>query len=895
MQSTVFSSMDDAEWHEIELGEPPQTPLSPFYSVSRQRARQRLRNAQTCEDATLRANRLQAALKAAEKAGVPDTATKPVQEELQLSEGTCKVLSERPPDGPPPFKGTRPTRPVTPLALRGPLPPLQTHAVVALLTFTDDGMAELRDSVDPLGSACFSCNVFDSSLIHPSPVFAHLPADLPGFDYAALNDMLEDCEPFRAVVAVIDPMRPGAQVLCSRVLAHGPAGRLRGVVAALPSTETPPPFSGPSYGAASALLCLGGETLGIGGIGWTGGGLFGKAVGFADRAAAYVGGWPSVGVGRLAYRVALAEDQSRRGAGSAGAFLFGNETSPEQELARAEAVNSWLKGSAQACHVAGCWVEKFEACGIQSGSHNEGPMWLHAAEKAGRWPGKAVVAPKATGEEGEEGEEAAAEEAAAEGEGEEGGAAAAPPAEEQAPPAEENDCAGNPPTDLPPPPVTSTTLPKKYVVPWGQDAKDLVGHAHAQGGSSMFSLVNMECDAEGFTLEPHSDVLFVADLASNKALQWSLRWRHWVDLCRNSQATLVCAAMLPDPDAPSLTWATLVSLLEVLIEGFQLVVFMGNKMFTKDLLLPVVAGLTDSSVSLNCLAAHLAPHKGQHFVVPYCGSTITSLAENFEHSLIASVPEAPEVCGRGAEELYQKMQTLSISQDDVIRAASVAHSTLHEFISQCGVKNQAPQEAASPEPAEGAEGEEGEGGEAADGEEAEPPAEDPPAEEAEGGEGEEGAGDAEGAGEAADAADEPPSPGAQGEAKLLAFVLGDVKAASGLEGALTVSGLQMMDMGDEGPSMAYPVGAYGFGGVAPRPWGSVWANSSRKETVAFVVNTRAVYCILAKILEAVPVIVGEDEKEEHEIAEAATVSALRRQHAAMFVRRRKEMEAQAAQ
>merc|ERR1719401_2789661 len=121
------------------------------------------------------------------------------------------------------------------------------------------------------------------------------------FDYAALQDMLEEVTPYRAIVAMVDPLRPGGQILCSRVLTRGPQGMLCGVVAAVPSVDTPPPFAGPSYGALSALLCLGGETIGLGGNAWTGGGVFGRALGFADRAAAYRGGWPSEGAGRLCY------------------------------------------------------------------------------------------------------------------------------------------------------------------------------------------------------------------------------------------------------------------------------------------------------------------------------------------------------------------------------------------------------------------------------------------------------------------------------------------------------------------------------------------------------------------------------------------------------------------
>merc|ERR1719409_2302115 len=127
-------------------------------------------------------------------------------------------------------------------------------------------------------------------------------------------------------------------------------------------------------------------------------------------------------------------------------------------------------------------------------------------------------------------------------------------------------------------------------------------------------------------------------------------------------------------------------MLELMISGFDLVVFTGNtKSVFKDLVVPAVAGLTDASVSLSCVAAHLAPHPGQHFAVAYSATSIESLVENLPASMCVNVPPTAAVV-TASEALLQATNKALIHEDDVKGAAAAIHCMLDDFVKQCGAR-----------------------------------------------------------------------------------------------------------------------------------------------------------------------------------------------------------------
>jgi hypothetical protein len=875
-------------------------PTNPYYSVARQRARQRLHNAHKCHDVDLRAKRLAAALHHAERAGLSPDVLGPTQEELDFVKGVKKALEERPCEPDVPSSGPLEARPVTPVYIKGPLSETVMPGVVALLTLTDNGIAELRDAANPSDPPFMSRTVFDEEAVRPAPSFSLLRRDFDAtkdnFNYAALQVLLEGCNPHRAIVAVVDPLRPGGQILCNRCLRDGPQGLLCGVVAAVPSVDTPSPLSGPSYAAISVLLCLGSESLGLGGVAWSGGGVFGRALGFADRAAAYLGGWPSAGLGRLAYRVAVSADRALLAGGSAGEFHFGYPPGSAAEAARAQAVRSWLKGGTQACHTSRAWVHHFASNGVEAHAHNEGPMWLYSAEKAGRWPGfpEQPVTAALNGEEegGEPDATAAVEaddgdenaEADAASAAKEAAAVAAVAQEEDIP----DDCVKVPPGETVALPPAALKTPVKYAVHFGSRASELVSGVINRGAK--FSAMNSMESPESCT-EPFGEALIVVDLSDPMVLTWpSGVWKEWVAWSRLNGSVLSCAAILPSESANSLTWNSIILALESFIENFGLVIWLGDTDCDNSKLELALAGLLNSSVSFACLAAHLSPVEQQHFAVAYHAPS-AALFQTMAANKIADVccVAAPAITDRGdcnTTELQKKAP--GINFDDV---ATSVHSFLFEYLRNCGskvrdVEPEAPVAAAPVDSGEPGEGKGADGaqvqepGAAADeaADTAEPAADSADAGAEADGAAAEDVGDGDAGNVSGRPVSAPPTPFVS-EAKLLAFVVGEANAAAELEEMITVRGQGVLDNIVEGPSLAYPNCAYGFDCVAPRPWGASW-DEERKDVVMYAVHSRTIYAIMARIVAGLPQIPPSQAGREQ-----TPYQKLREQHALFHLKR----------
>uniref|UniRef100_A0A7S0A3B4 Uncharacterized protein n=1 Tax=Pyrodinium bahamense TaxID=73915 RepID=A0A7S0A3B4_9DINO len=854
---------EDLEGEEELLGPPPQPKVSPYYSVARQRARQQIRNARTCVDTSLRAERLAAALEAAEFAGLPEQALQTVQEELLSAEGAARALGERPaaPEMRRPrsrFAGSPPLRPVTPVALFGltgslPVAP----GTVALLLIRDDGLAELRDAYNPRAETAMSCRAFDTACVNLASAFAMLQdhdradASRAAFDHSALQDLIDDCGTFQAIIAVVDPLRLGGQVLCSHFLSHGPQGSVCGVIAAVPSTETPAPFSGPSYGALSVLLCLGSETLGLGGRGWVGGGVFGRRLALVDRAAAYSGGWPSVDIGRLAFRVVGAAAAAQAPGGSAGSFLFGGLQGSAEELAMASSVRAWLHGAAQASHTSQAWIEHFTKAGVSAGEHNDGPMWLHAAEKAGRWPGGQTPSSGALleGEDGNE-ESEVVDDAPGDtvlGDGNDETADAADEGADGTTCAPEvvaaqEACVCGPPQELPAPPPLIGMVPAKYAVPFGAGAMDLLDAASKQSSTEDFTCLASEAGPEHMEggLPQGAEVLIVLDLACPQVLAWSSStWISWASACSAAGGVLVAAALLPADDAPDIEWHVLLLTLHALIQHFGLVIWLQQKAASFLHLRNVLLALLDPAVSLGLLTAHLVPFQRLHFCVAYCAERASDLVADLGvgRCVATDAAASPRPHSGSQEALHAALAEAGRQHLEAIEALDGIHKLLAELAAQCGLQEELSQAggtaiAEMPSNPEGDEQQEhaGDGG------------------------GVDGHGSSEGgdavAGDDADAdvsaAGLPAQTGVPVQtARLLSFVVGGIGAAAALEDALTVRGAQLHGNSEE-PSMAFPISAYGFGCAALRPWGTSWA-CPREDVVVFVVHPRATSAIMRRI------------------------------------------------
>eukprot|EP00927_Polykrikos_kofoidii_P025315 TRINITY_DN22771_c0_g1_i1.p1 TRINITY_DN22771_c0_g1~~TRINITY_DN22771_c0_g1_i1.p1 ORF type:complete len:895 (-),score=168.74 TRINITY_DN22771_c0_g1_i1:99-2783(-) len=878
---SAFATGDGASVDELEPwmhGPPsrPHTANSP-YSVARQRARKRVEKAHGSLDVLQRKQRLAAAVQAAQLAGVSEDALKPAHAELHLIEATSRLL---PQDNLPMLPLPSPTdpslqlNPMTPVGLRPVLSSTITRQTVALLTLSDDGVAELRDAADPLSKPAFQCVIFKrGSSFHPAPPFAVLTRDFnassDGFDYAALRDMLEDCEPFRSIVAVVDPLRAGSQILCSRCLSRGPQSKLIAFVAAVPGINTPAPFFGPSYGGLAALVCLGGDSLGVGCGGRYGAGPFGRAIGFAERASAYEGGWPSPGIGRLAYDVAVAASPL----GGSGTFLFGHKPGSDGELARADSVMAWLKADAP-------WRSCFGSVGVDEAEYRAGLKWLRASERADMWPRARKPVPKGDGDEDEDpagGE--GADDAAGEADGDAGDASKTPVAEEEP---EFGICAGGPPPAMLEPVPVAARTPPKHAVAFGAAAETALRLAlELRGGAG--SVVVSAPGANTSGVDQFADVLLVADLADSGVLTWpNGAWSSWVSAVRSCGGLLACAALLPNVDDPEVDWHSIVLALGMLVRDFNFVLWLGHRNTTPaERQAAALTALLEPSVSLTCLAAHLFPFEEQHFAVAYCGATVGAMVEDLQAACCtAVVPVSQALPAANLPALVSRLSAVGVSVDEAKDAAEVVHAMLHDFVERCGMPGSGHVVASPPPPAEGegegegegdaageAEGAEGDAeGEGVGGEEAEPPSE----------------GDRTGAAGFAPAVPPPPS----GEAKLLSFVLGGAGVAVSTEAALTFSGERLLDSPEDGPSMAYPSCAYGPGAVTPRPWGSRWSVADRQDVVALCVHSRALYGIATRILAGLAVELEPLDGEE--AAPHTEKGSFRRAHASAHARREKQ-------
>jgi hypothetical protein len=136
----------------------------------------------------------------------------------------------------------------------------------------------------------------------------------------ALRDLLEDpALPFARVVAAIDPLTQGGQLLASQLLRHGPRLPLNSIVCALPALAA---LGDKPEGDASpiiAALCLGGEEFGAGSA--ESGCMFGRAVAVVERGAACSDSWP-LSVASLALQVAAVGTEVEDAPGSTGRWIF---------------------------------------------------------------------------------------------------------------------------------------------------------------------------------------------------------------------------------------------------------------------------------------------------------------------------------------------------------------------------------------------------------------------------------------------------------------------------------------------------------------------------------------------------------------------------------------------
>jgi len=256
------------------------------------------------------------------------------------------------------------------------------------------------------------------------------------FDHLALRDMLEDpALPFARIVAVIDPMYRGSQLLASQLLRYGQQLPVNSIICALPGQNTEQQFAGPEYLPLVASVCLGGEELGVGGtLSVTDGSgfVFGRAMAIVERST-YLDGWPQ-SVAAVALEVAsLGTEVEERPAGK-GQWLFfppapeiieeapaappaptepvegeegeEGEPPPEPEPVAAEAeegeegekppepekasytgtnVHAWLFNGLNQCYASETWIEKLCGDGVSEAEVRGCKEWLAKTEKAGLW------------------------------------------------------------------------------------------------------------------------------------------------------------------------------------------------------------------------------------------------------------------------------------------------------------------------------------------------------------------------------------------------------------------------------------------------------------------------------------------------------------------------------
>jgi len=306
----------------------PSSPSAP-YSVARHRMQRQLEVAAEASDPDVLVRRLTHAIKTASDEGsmyqdlsMYQEGLTELQNSLARTDATAQWSTPLMPLGiAPPHNFITPRRvSATPASVRARIEAGEETSLVAMLTLTDDGVAELRDASGPAGGATHQTRVFDPSQVVPGKAYWAIRRGFNVFDHLALRDLLEDpALPYARVVAVIDPLYPGSQILASQLLRHGPQGPLNSIICVLPGSETAQDMAGPEYLPIVAALCLGGNELGAGQ--GASGFAFGRALAIVERSTAYEGNWPE-GVAAVALQVASRGTEVEERPSATGQWLF---------------------------------------------------------------------------------------------------------------------------------------------------------------------------------------------------------------------------------------------------------------------------------------------------------------------------------------------------------------------------------------------------------------------------------------------------------------------------------------------------------------------------------------------------------------------------------------------
>mmetsp|Transcript_135991 Transcript_135991/g.254131 ORF Transcript_135991/g.254131 Transcript_135991/m.254131 type:complete len:490 (-) Transcript_135991:25-1494(-) len=321
-------------------------PISP-YSVARHRAKKQLEAAAECNNLELSIPRLAHALAGASQVGLEgldeyQDSLAQIQRRKEAEDANVVTTSSlRVPSKVAPTLKT-----ITPRAL--PISPKQVterieagaKGSVAMLVLGDDGLAVLFDIMEPT-VAVASIKVFHPEMLHAGLAHAVLQRGSraqglpPGiFDHDALQEFLEDpALPYARIVAMIDPLCPGGQLLASEFLRHGPRPPVNSVVCAVPASTTDASYAGLGFAPLSVALCLGGEVLGMG-LGASGC-IFRRAVALVERSLAYANGWPH-GIAHVAVQAARLGAEVEERPSQKGRWLFEPPVEDEPEPKEAE-------------------------------------------------------------------------------------------------------------------------------------------------------------------------------------------------------------------------------------------------------------------------------------------------------------------------------------------------------------------------------------------------------------------------------------------------------------------------------------------------------------------------------------------------------------------------------
>lgn len=423
---------------------PAQFPSSPSapYSVARHRVQRQLEVAAEASDPDVLVRRLTHAIKTASNVGIEDLAMyqeglEAVQNQSSLAQTDAAsqwVPSLMPLGIAPPPNFITPRRlSATPASVRARIDAGEVASLVAILTLTENGVAELRDASAPAGGVTHQTRVFDPSQVVPGKAHWAVRRGFNVFDHLALRDLLEDpVLPYARVVAVIDPLYPGSQILASQLLRHGPQGPLNSVVCVLPGSGTAQDMAGPEYLPIVAALCLGGGELGAGqgALGFA----FGRALAIVERGSAYEGNWPESVAGVALQAASRGTEVEERPTGT-GQWLFyppapevvedeaatpspaptagegeegeeggaaeappaeaapegedGEETEkppePEKASYTGAQVHAWLFNGLNQCYASNSTIERLCSDGVLEEEARGCKDWLAKVEKSGFW------------------------------------------------------------------------------------------------------------------------------------------------------------------------------------------------------------------------------------------------------------------------------------------------------------------------------------------------------------------------------------------------------------------------------------------------------------------------------------------------------------------------------